>query len=96
VHIFSGLYKCTNNTEKIINIENRIMNIFLVSLDFAQGITYNDPHNEPSGWNINTNGMSVHVIILFQTVQSFLGFVSHNKSSANCIPHHPIKEIPIH
>jgi hypothetical protein len=70
--------------------------MFLKFDDLFHGITYKEPYNEPNGCNIKTIGINVSVIILFHIVHSFLGLVAHNKSSSNCIPHHPTNIRAIH
>jgi hypothetical protein len=60
-------------------------------LDLSQGITYNEPNKEPSGCIINDNGINVIVIKVFISEHPFLGSVSHNNNSENCMIHHPIR-----
>ena len=76
--------------------EYQIINDFLESLQFFHGVTKNDPNIEPMDCKNNTNGISVSVIILLIVVQDLRGFVNHSNSSANCIPHQPTREQPIH
>jgi hypothetical protein len=77
-------------------IEYHMMNDFRGALHSFQGFTKNEPSMVPNGCKNNTNGIKVSVITLFAVVHVFRGFVSHNNSSANCIPHHPTRDIAIH
>jgi hypothetical protein len=72
------------------------MKDFRGALHSFHGFTKNDPNTVPNVCKNNTNGINVSVITLLAVVQSFRGFVSHNNSSANCIPHHPTRDIAIH
>ena len=73
-----------------------MMNDLRDLLHSFHGFTKNDPIIVPNTCKYITNGINVRVITLFAVVQDFRGFVNHNSSSANCIPHHPTSNIAIH
>ena len=73
-----------------------MMNDFRDLLHSFHGFTKNEPSMVPNTCKYITNGIKVSVMTLFAVVHVFRGFVSHNSSSANCIPHHPTRDIAIH